>query len=128
LDGKKKQQLVEAVQRPFGGSLLLENEMPGRLAQPMPFRGIRKKSARHFLKVGGVLDLNGASGRRQPFRSVLEIPGVRTENDGGSISRRLDHVLPAAPPIETAADKSHVGQPPEGAQLADGINQDNWIM
>ncbi len=95
--------------------------MPGRLAQPLSFRGVRKESERNPLKLGGVLYLKGASGLNQPVGGILEIPDMGTENDGRSIGGRLDHVLSAAPAVEAAADKGHVGQAPKGAQLADGI-------
>ena len=53
---------------------------------------------------------------------VAEVPRVGAEGDGRAVGGRLDHVLPAAA-AEAAADEGDRRRAPPGAELADGIDE-----
>ena len=70
----------------------------------------------------GVLDDDGGIGGRERGDDVAEVPGVGAERDGGAVGGRLDHVLAAAV-AEAAADEGDVRGAPPGAELADGVDE-----
>src|SRR5262245_17833125 len=69
-----------------------------------------------------VADDDGRLGVEEGGDDVAEVSRVGTEGDGGAVGGRFDHVLAAAV-AEAAADESDVGGAPPGAELDDGVDQ-----
>ena len=105
------------------GSLLAADEVTGGA----PHRSRKSASAsrrdRPRSSSRSVLHHHGAADLDEPFCRILEVPDVRPEDARHPVPRRLDHALPAALAVETAAGEADVRQPPRGPRLAHGVEQ-----